>query len=133
MRILKFIILSTLVFALASNAALPPLEQEDREAYSSNIITGTVVDMTVKAEKRGYQSVDNIYTVVIAPTSVEKGDDASSHVSFRFWRASMRPDGWCGPSGQYGMMKIGDTIRAYMYKNEDGSYELIEPNGFDKL
>lgn len=133
MRILKsLLILSSIIFSLASNAALPPLSQEDREAYSSNIITGVVVDMTMRAEA-GYRSVDNIYTVTLASTSVEKGDDMSSLIKFSFWRAFSRPEGWCGPGGQYGMMKIGDTVRAYILKNDEDNYELIEPNGFDKL
>ena len=134
MRALKFLtLLSSVIISLITHAALPPLSQEDREAYASTIMTGVVVNMNMVAQKTGYRSVNNIYTVIFAPTNIEKGDMISRSVEFTFWKAAERPDGWCGPTGQYGMMKVGDNIRVYMYKNEENTYQLIEPNGFDKL
>jgi len=134
MRILKsLIILSTMILGVTANSAIPPLDQEDREAYSSHIITGVVAAINETTQKNGYQNIDKIYTVTMVPTSVEKGDDYSVSVSFTFWKAFVRPEGMCGPIGQYGMIKTGDQIRVYLQKDEENNYRVLEPNGFDKL
>lgn len=134
MQTLKaLIIFGAMFLGLSTNAAIPPLSDEDREAYSSHIITGVVETISVAIQQNGYHISDKIYTVTLIPTQVEKGDDNTTRISFTFWKAFTRPAGMCGPIGQYGMMKVGDQIRVYMQKNEGNTYQLIEPNGFDVL
>lgn len=127
------IIFSSMFLAWQSFAQIPPLSQELREEYSSNIISGIVVSMQKKLVETSPYMKDYVYEVTLATTEITKGDDRRPKISFTFWKAAERPDSWCGPGGQYGMFKLYDEIRVYLAKDGSGSYNLIMPNGFDKI
>ncbi len=54
-------------------------------------------------------------------------------MSFSFWKAYVRPEGMCGRTGQYGMMKVGDHVRVYLQKDEENNYRLLEQMASMKL
>ncbi len=56
-----------MIFGVTTSAAIPPLSQENREAYSSHIITGVVTGVSVTTMENAYENIDKIYTVSLAP------------------------------------------------------------------
>lgn len=120
------------VVAISAQAALPPLSDEVREEISSDILTGIVMSSSSEIAQADMGS-DRIFYVSLYVTETQKGSvRAGSVIELTYWRANERPDGWCGPGGQYGVMNRGAKVRAYLQKN-DGIYSLIEPNGFDVI
>jgi hypothetical protein len=107
-------------------AAVPPLSQSVREQIASEIVTGTVLTINEETVDLKY-GTNKVYTV-------QMQSDAGEYITFTFWKATQRPTRWAGPSGQYGEMNVGDTIRAYLsHDAETGTYKLLTPNGFDRL
>jgi hypothetical protein len=115
-----------LLLNLTAHSAIPPLSQQDREAYASIIVTGKVREITEKLSSNNPYFADFIYTVTL---DLEN----NNQITFSFWKAAVRPDGMCGPSGQYGMIHKDTVIRAYLSVDKLNNYVLLEPNGFDIL
>ena len=116
----------------------PPLREEQRQEYASNIVTGYV--FAVKSEivtpaNARYEMTDKIYHVSIFVGSTEKGDAfvPGQVLEFSFWKANTRPDGMTGDFGQYQVPKQQTLIRAYLIKDENGQFNLLHPNGFDEI
>ena len=128
-----YVLLIILLFSFITQANIPPLTEEQRQLYASDILTGTVVSITSKITKLGVMR-NIIYDVTLAVQNREKGNDERSQIDFSFWQAISdinRPE---GPVGQdLKLFELNDKIRVFMYKNHENKYQLLEPNGFDIL
>lgn len=125
------ILLSTII-CLNALAASPCLNQVDREFTASDIVSGTVLTVNAKAVGNPREYMDMQYQVEMLVTEVHTGSLMFNDiVKFDFWKALYRARWLWGPMGQRDVPKVGMEITAYLSKSGDGSYGLLEPNGFD--
>jgi hypothetical protein len=118
--------ISLVSFLLSSivMAAVPPLSQEMRESMADLIVTGLVKNIVEYSSTKQNGDVDHIYEV-----SLDIGAD--SNISFQYWKAEKRAQGYCGRNGQYGDMVVGQKVKVYMYSDDNNKLNLLDPNGFD--
>lgn len=119
--------------AIKGQAAVPPLSDEMRSSIASDVVVATVSGISSEIVNVS-QGANEIFQVMLKVNSVEKGRlHQGNMIIVYFWKMHSRPDGWCGRTGQYGVMELGAQIRAFMTTNDRGEYQLVEPNGFDVL
>ncbi len=130
---MKKILGLAILLSFTATAALPPLSEQKRAECSTDILTGVVNSMTKTEVEVAEGAINDVYQVHMSIDSVEKGHfEIGAEVKFSFWKANKRPQGWAGPSGQYGAFTESTRIRAYLI-NDDADFRLLEPNGFDVL
>lgn len=129
--LLTIITLSIGLTSLIAHAVLPPLNEEARTDLASDVVTGYVTSVEKRVVDRDGGFSDAVYQVKMIVTDVVKGNVKPGQVvTLKYRRLLSAPDGWCGPAGQYGVIKNYSSIRAYMLRDESGDYFLLEPNGF---
>lgn len=127
-----------LLLSLSLSAALPPLSQEQREEYASDIISGKVVNIAVSERTKFEGVVDYVYDAEIlvaevAKTVADREVKVGDTIHVHYWKQKERPRGWAGPGGQYHLLEVGMDARAYMFRDSEGTLRLLEPNGSDDL
>lgn len=145
-----------LVFFVAvapAQAALPPLDEDNRNLYARYIVVGKV--KTVSKTEVPIDIGTNLeYQAVIAVSRVEKGllmsDDPDEvvdqppgtplpgeEITVHFWENGERPLGWTGPGGQYLPLFSYDEmqyeVRLFLSVDDQGRLRLLEPNGWESI
>ena len=135
---LKILSLGILLTAQLALAALPPMDQEQREIMSQVVFDGTVgrVKSEIQTAPDGpLVHTDRVFTTDIKVSKVDKGDIAvGDTVKIRYWKPAKRQRGWVGSQGQNMLPKPGDQGRFYTISmdSEEGVLGLLEPTGWDR-
>lgn len=135
MRIRPFLLaLVTAIASLECQAALPPRSSSDLRATADRIVVG-VVEAIAKSDDlpvKGFADRNYIFSVRVE--SVEKGAQQAV-VLARGWTVLMRPKGWAGPSGTYGVSELvtGEHVRLFLKELKGAAFEILEPNGIERL
>lgn len=135
-RIMALVAFSGILFAQASVAALPPLSEKVRFESASDVVTGYVTSVKKEVIKKGADYADTHFTVQIIVNEIVKGKNVfgGETLRFHFWKSLERPRGFCGDGGQMGVVKHYQIIKVYLKFDETkGTFELLNPNGFDLL
>jgi hypothetical protein len=119
------------VSLLAVHAALPPLDESERQSQSTHIVVGRVegVYTTVKTSRPGHENTHYLAEVTVRAIRKGAGVDTGSVLYAHYWRASRRPAGWAGSGGQRSQIETGDTIRLYLKRDNAGRFTVLDPNG----
>ena len=138
--------LVTGVFCFLSSttqAEVPPRKADELKADAKLIVTGKVrrVKRTRSSNREGV--VKRNYAITVDVIEVEKGSVANNkrQVIARGFRVTKTPSGWAGPSGHYrgpnqtrlSVLKTGSKVRLFLTVKENGTYEILLPNGFEPL
>jgi len=120
-----------LLTALPAWAALPPLDDAERQASSNLIVRGEIV--SVKSQKKrirwGFSDLEMILTIRVSECT-KGGLQPGSTVMVQCWIAEDRPDGWVGDGGQRPRPREG--AKGVFYAQEKaGKLHLLHPNGWD--
>ena len=118
----------------AAIAEIPNRTPQQLREGASQIVTGKVQQIYSMEEKSG----DYVFTRSVAAVSVdavEKGVGISKGelVYVRFWRKKYVGAGRPAPGhfGHRGIPAVGDVVRIYLKKADDGGFDVVGPNGFD--
>lgn len=138
---MKRLFLSCCLFSGLIFAAIPPLSSETRELYASHIAEGTVVEVDQKLVNAHGEDPEFKDWHFVAHVKVSKfvkaelySEQEAEQIQVKYWKPAKRPHGWTGAQGQNGWMAQGDEVRLYMSKaRELDTYDLLTPNGFEKL
>lgn len=113
-----------------TTAAVPPLPRDRLVEESTDIVTGTVLEVTSKMQIMA-RGKDRVYHVKFYAEAVEKGPLTSPHIfTIAFRQTAERPEGWVGPQGQNEVLKVHDRVRLFLVQRM-GRYELVRPNGWE--
>jgi hypothetical protein len=137
MQYFSYTAILLLCFNFTANAALPRLSQEDLEAYSTNIVEGRVISVKETNVVKYRTNSDYHYRVKMEVTKSIKGTNSPGNIiTFHYWSANQRPDGYSDDMGLYenrqkGLsIRAGANIRVYTYVDEKGKNQVVNPNGF---
>ncbi len=139
MRLYSICLVGTLFFGITLQAQVPPLSQEMRESYATHIVSGRVINIEKTKEIINSDMTDNVYTITLQISKLEKGlvpspfPTSKPLIKINYWQASIRPDDWCGPMGQSERLNMYEKVRVYLIRDAHNKYNLLEPNGFDRL
>jgi len=116
-------------------AALPPLDDQERELLSSHIVEGEVIHRSYVTEKDNL-GTNKRYTIQVEISKVIKGDGLKEkqYIEVTYWKAGERPERWVGDGGQRSSFVVGKSYTLFLKANgSDGSYKLLHPNGSSPL
>ena len=123
----------------------PLMSQEGLQKTATHVVVGTVDRVyTFKEKKSGYHYTHSLAELTLE--SQEKGEklDLKSPMYVRYFHRQDTKQR-VGGSGHYGYApKAGDRVRAFVARNaydgwhqakdnQDGGFNVIPPNGFEKL
>ncbi len=130
----KRILLSSLVLAAGIGfAALPDLNQADRESMANLIVKGKVVKVTKTLQDVGHGDQDWVFTAALEVSTVQKGDQELGLLEITYSKPAKRPKNWVGPQGQKLLPRVNDEGVFYLQPmNSTTAWRLLEPNGWDK-
>ena len=113
-------------------AEVPPLAPEQKRELASHIVTGKVAQVFSAQEDSGKGFVNTVYAIELSITEIEKGEklEKEQTIYVKCWRASKRPSGWAGPSGQHQIPKAGDVVKVFMTADK-GVFNALSPNGIE--
>ncbi len=121
------------LFSNASMAALPPLEQEERESDASHIVEGTVVEVSEWVQYLASGSVIHHKEAALKISQSLKGDLAVGEVARVHYQRIQLPEGFTGNIGQNTLPNVGDTIHVYARNCRIPNCLIaLEPNGIEK-
>lgn len=126
------IVLAIAGFAAALLAEVPPIGPEEKKKLASHIVDAKVVQVFAAQEDSGKGFVNTVYAIEVTIVRVDKGEkvEAGQTLFVKAWRASKRPSGWVGPSGQYEIPKPGDAVQLFMTQT-NSAYQALSPNGIE--
>lgn len=113
-------------------AALPPLDNSERQAESNLIVRGEIVsvDSRKKRTKLGYSDLEMVLGIKVL--ECQKGDiEPGATVYIHCWTAEERPEGWVGDGGQRPRPRQGDQGLFYAEERDD-QLHLLHPNGWER-
>ena len=125
----------TMAFTSDLQAEVPNVSAENLKKDATHIVTGKVAKITENSTMSG--NTNDIKGVCeITVTSVEKGEgiETGKVVKVRYWNSF-----WIGnnppprSSGHRGVPKKDETVRVYLSKVKGREYDVIFPNGFEKM
>ena len=126
----------TMSFSTALQAEVPNQSPENLKKNATHIVTGKVLKMTEKSTKSAnYDDIAGFCEITV--TALEKGEGietgklVKARYSKRYWIGKGDPPP--GSSGHRGLPKKDETVRVYLSKAKDGGYDVILPNGFEKM
>jgi len=144
-RLLALAVASLVLLATPTLAEKARMSPEAMWKIATHVVTADVVAIYARATPEGLYSVTR-YVAEVRVREIEKGEgigkDAPIYV--RYWTQK-----WIGPgpaplgtSGHRGLPSAGETHRIYLArnaydgftdKNNDGGFNVILANGFEKL
>lgn len=131
MRRLLAILLCTL--SMAAWAALPPLSDDDRQEEADHILVGQVHNVSAK-EVDVEDGTNLVYTLNFRVDGREKGSlRPGLTLSITCKQTGKRPRGWAGPQGQNEIPREGQKVRVFVRETPEGTFKLLEPNGWEAL
>lgn len=115
-----------------SQAALPPQPPAQRLANAQAVALVKINSV----QSRGVKTSIGTNTQYVANAIVErvvKGNlKVRQRVTFQYWVAKTRPNGWAGPSGQYNLPQVGER-GTFFARRVGTSWDLLQPNGWEPL
>ncbi len=116
-----------LSFAPVLLMALPPQSDDELEQQAQRVLVGEV--LAVFQREVDVKDGKDLHFVAQVQ-SAQKGEGL---VYVHFRQTASRPPGWSGPSGQSSALKVErGRVRLFLRKDADGSFWLLEPNGWAK-
>lgn len=113
-------------------AALPPLDDAERQDRSSNTFRGKVRAVYSRREVLDDESSNAQLILEIEVTEGEKGEfKTGQFVWVKCWFAERRPDRWVGDGGQRPVPREGDTGLFYVTGSITTGFSLLHPNGWN--
>lgn len=134
MNLLRPSHLFVLLFLLAAPAwaALPPLDDVDRESESSEIFRGEILAIYTRERVLDEDRTDTEMLLEIEVESTKRGVFTPGQVVLvKCWQPERRPRGWVGDGGQRPSPTIGARGVFYAKETQKGRYSLLNPNGWD--
>ncbi len=135
---------SALAAALVSVATIPalaavaPLSPAELKKQASDVVTGSVVEVTSKTQKSEIEKAkgihhDRIYTIRIKVEAVTKGAGVKvgSEIEVLAWRPSTRIPPLPGPQGHESIPQKGDKAVFYLRAKGKKQFEPLLPNGIE--
>ena len=135
---------SALAAALVSVATIPalaavaPLSPAELKKQASDVVTGSVVEVTSKTQKSEIEKAkgihhDRIYTIRIKVEAVTKGAGVKvgSEIEVLAWRPSTRIPPLPGPQGHGSIPQKGDKATFYLQAKGKKQFEPLLPNGIE--
>lgn len=126
--------LVVLLFLLAAPAwaALPPLDDAERQNESSEVFRGRIVAIYSRKRILDKERSDTEMVLEIEVESSVKGVfTPGMRVFVKCWEADQRPEGWVGDGGQRPWPREGATGLFFAKESGKGVYHLLHPNGWD--
>lgn len=134
MRHAMLTLTSTLLLTLPALGALPPMTPSMLQSQADAIVVGraTAVFSRVAETPTG---TNTQFLAEFRVEGVEKGTAIQPGwlVYPHFWQPNRRPAGWAGPQGQDEVLVTETPVRLYLKATENGSWRLLEPNGWTRL
>jgi hypothetical protein len=117
-----------------------PRKAEELRGDATDIVSGEV-RFVYAGEQRVSGGTDTRFCIELAVTRVEKGRATSAPstqptgqmIYARCWKPAKRPDGWAGHQGQNLIPKPGQRVRLYVTRDDDGGFDVLEPNGAETV
>ncbi|MEM7600062.1 MAG: hypothetical protein AAF357_01450 [Verrucomicrobiota bacterium] len=96
------------------------------------MVTGEVVQVSKRNQRKGISSVDTLYTYRIRVERVHKGNPewVGQDVEVETWGIKSRPRGWVGPSGLWGAASLqkGSKVTVHLRGGPE-QWRVLTPNG----
>jgi hypothetical protein len=131
MRFFSFFLV--LLLSVASNAALRPLSEAEREGLAAHIVEGEVLDISSESDESIRGKIIDRYKVQLKVTNIASKESsneikADDEIEFSYKKITHKAQNWGGNTGQSRNIKKGQIIKAYL--SAGPNYSLLEPNGF---
>ncbi len=131
MRFFSFFLV--LLLSVASNAALRPLSEAEREGLAAHIAEGEVLDISSESDESIRGKIIDRYKVQLKVTNIASKESsneikADDEIEFSYKKITHKAQNWGGNTGQSRNIKKGQIIKAYL--SAGPNYSLLEPNGF---
>ncbi|MBT3379790.1 MAG: hypothetical protein HN742_42645 [Lentisphaerae bacterium] len=137
---MKYIIISFLsgllaVLATTTWAAQAPLSADELKKEATNIVHGTIVEVTATTQKatvdKGLFNRDRIFKMKLKVARVSKGSEVKGgeEITIVAWRAHRRLPWHAGPHGHGPIPKKTEKVTVYLKYKAGSAYRPILPNG----
>jgi len=117
------ILLAALAYQRLVMTAVKPLGPDEREADRS--VNGEVL----ATYERKVESDWDPHVEYVSLLRIE--DHSGANLLYVHYRRNEIPQGSTGPIGQDAVMPPGARVVAYMWRDRDGRWQLLEPNGWE--
>ena len=124
-------------------AEVPPRKLEDLKKDANLIIVGKLRNSKRSRSSDQQGIVSRNYYITVNVTETEKGAlaDGKTQLIARGHTVIKRPPGNIGGSGHFttekrqrlSVLRSGSKVRMYLTKRPDGTYDILQPNGFEPL
>ena len=135
-RALNYIaLIMALLYTYTAMAALPPLDDRERELFASHIVEGEVLQRSSITVEDHLGTKKN-FRVQFEITKVIKGSGvtAKQTIEVIYWKAGKRPERWVGDTGQRSLLTVGKSFTLFLNREKSGDrYKLLHPNGSSPL
>jgi hypothetical protein len=115
-----------------SRAEVPVLRPNDLKQQSTHIVVGKITTLYRSVEPgTDFEQTRGIAEILIDKVEKGAGPKAGEVLFVRFWNQRWVGKGDEVPphSGGHHVPDQGKTVRAYLTRGKDGSYEVLLPNG----
>lgn len=110
-------------------AAIPPMSKSALRASSSDIVYGKVLSQDVVEEEISH-GVEYDYISEVEVYVLDKWENVEDGEVIKVRYRRLVTD-WSGPVGQNILPKVGEYGTFHLRIQDDGTYRIVEPNGFD--
>lgn len=125
-----------LLLAVAGQAAVAPVSDQELRAQATHIIEGEVLSVSSKTQKSTVETAlgmhrDRVFTIRLKVTAVAKGAGVTKGdtILIQAWQPSTRIPPLPGPQGHGPIPAKGDFITLYSAGKAGHAYKPILPNG----
>ena len=117
----------------SASAALPPVDDAERQERSDRIVRGEIRAIYTRKRKKRDDFVDlELVLEVLVKESLKGGSAEGETIYIHCWTVEKRPERWVGDGGQRPLPGEGDTGVFFMEESGSGVFRLLEPNGWDR-
>ena len=116
-------------------AAIPDLSPDALRTAATHIFSGKVLRIYSAVEQTSPEWETTYLLAEIEVAKSEKGDADGKLAYVRFQSRRYTGPGQ-EPPGDYGLRGVpeaGDVVRVFVTQAEDGGYDVIAPNGFERV
>ena len=127
-KLIASLFIASIMWVAPTQAAIPPMSQDMREAASDLVVEGVVLTMSRHGVQSREGNEDFIDIQFTAKVSTDQGI-----ITVKYWKPLKRPQGWGSSQGQNGSLEKDQHVRLYLKQGQNNTYDLIMPNGIDWL
>ena len=126
------------LFSVSSSgfSDIPPEPPEVLTERASHILEGKVGRIYSTAEDRGdWRYQHKVAAIGIEHVKKGTGVSTGDRLYVRFWNKQWIGKGPLPPgfSGHRGIPRLGEKVRVYLTNGQDGGFDVLAPNGFQKV